>query len=82
MKVKFEFSKCMDIKPAILCHPYVPPPSAANSSVDSEYRSGGEERDLPPRKKVKTVEEGIMGEFSLCVCVCVCVCMRVCVCVL
>ena len=63
MKVKLEFSKCMDIMPANLCYPYVPPPCAANSSVDSEYRSGREERDLPPRKKVKTVEEGRMGEF-------------------
>ena len=41
----------------------VPPASAANSSVDSEYTSGGEERDLPPRKKIKTVEEGIIGVF-------------------
>ena len=41
----------------------VPPDSAASSCVDSEYRSGGEERDLPPRKKVKTVGEGAMGEF-------------------
>ena len=40
----------------------IPPDSAANSSVGSKHRSG-EERDLPPRKKIKTVEEGTMGEF-------------------
>ena len=37
--------------------------STANSVVGSKYRSGGEERDLPPKKKIKTVEEGTMGEF-------------------
>ena len=41
----------------------VPPDSAASSGVDGEYRSGGEERDLPPTKKIKTVGEGKMGEF-------------------